>query len=179
MTETPAQLRQDIPPLEWRDDLLEAFPAASLKMPSYRVLRTLGGYRVAREKSRSRKFKRREECHRAIVLDYTASFLRKHNAPNAPWLPMDIAPVTGWGILVRMRGDLASLLEDHRYNAWAQKQIVVRISRLNDDPAEGTWDMCAPSGTDGIPGGWFTGWRPLISPLPYDGEDLPLMIAAE
>lgn len=179
MNETPAQPRKDIPPLDWSADFLTARPHEDLGLPGYQIHRAFGGYRVSRGNTRSKRLKNHDACHRAIISDYTANFIRAFNAPGSRWLPMELAPVTGWAILARLRGDLAALLEDHRYNAWAQKQIVVRCTRLNDDPVEGTWDMCAPSGSDAIPSGWFTGWRPLVSPLPYGAEDMPLMIAAE
>ena len=171
--------RKDVPALEWSSDLLKASPHPDLALGSYKIQKVFGGYRILRgKKDKSSKLKKIEDCQRAISADYTAKFLRTYNAPRSPWLPMQIAPNSGWGFLARMRGDLASFLDDHRYTAWAQKQIVIRVSRLNDMPESASWDMCAPSGVEAIPSEWFTGWRPLACPLPVGKEDMPLLIAA-
>jgi len=158
--------RLDLFPLFWEQDGLTARLPKELGIPDYKIVKVFNGYRVTRaEGEQSEKKASVDECKAFIRRDSRRAILRlaSHRDPSF-WIPMFLAPRRGWGILAQIRSDIAEFVNDPKFKAWANQQIVIHHSPDEPDETD-IWDMAAPAGASGIPGEWFTGWRPLAVPL--------------
>jgi len=159
--------RQDLFAPQWAPDGLSAKLPAFLNLGDYRIHRTLQGYyRVLRDRERSRKMYSLDECRSFVERDARREVLAlTQQADSDLWLPMWAANREGWGLLGKIRDDVAVVMKDERFAAWAGQQIVI-VHAEGEIPETDAWDMAAPVGASRIPGSWFAGWRPLAVPLP-------------
>lgn len=169
--------RLDLFPLFWEPGGMTARLPKEFGIPDYNIVKVFNGFRVTRgEGEQSEKKSTVEECRAFIRRDSRRAILRlsSHRDPNF-WIPMFLAPRRGWGMLAIVRADIADFVGDPKFVAWANQQIVIQHAPDEADEVD-LWDMAAPCGASGIPGDWFTGWRPLAVPLlpAVNGDEDPV-----
>ncbi|MFG6083733.1 hypothetical protein ACEUZ9_005458 [Paracoccus litorisediminis] len=164
--------RQDLLPPLWADDGMSAKAASFLELPEYRIMKCFRGWRVHRGKERSPKLPTKELCRAFIDRNARRAMLRQVSLVDpGSWMPIWAAPRNGWAVLACMREDITEYAQDPRLAEWAGQQLVIRHAK-GAMPESDIWDMAAPTGSDGIPGDWFTGWRPLAVAMPPRETDV-------
>lgn len=158
--------RKDLFPPVWNAEGTSASLPEVFGVPAFNIRKCFRGYRIVHGDLNSRKLRAIEECRKFIEAEARRQILNiAHRRDPDFWLPMWVAPRQGWGILAQVREDIAEFTQDPRYAIWSRQQIVICHS-MGDIAEANLWDMAAPSGSTGIPGDWFTGWRPLVVALP-------------
>lgn len=159
--------RKDLFPIAWDDDGMVARLPVEFGIPEYRIEKCTFGWRVYRRKGeRSKRLSSPDACRQFIERDVLKAMISVAGRRDPKfWLPMWAAPRNGWACLAKIRDDISEFLLDQRLASWAGQQIVIRHGAGAIAESD-LWDMATPSGSAGIPGDWFCGWRPLVVAMP-------------